>query len=1044
MRFTSLFLLLAVGTAACGGGSASSVEPECASDEACARSAAAPCQRAVCGVDGLCGVDLAPNGEGCGEGGLCYAGDCRRPCEASADCAEEAAGGLCVATLLGPDLESGLCFTPEAVTCAADEDCQHVLAGVCRGRACVAGLCTIVDEADGRPCELGACLEGSCRVPCAPGTQAACPIGAQCVASAAGAVCVPLAELSCDAEADCASLVTPTCHEARCDEGGCAVAVAADGSPCGGSQVCWQGACVGSGGCGPEGTCAPGRLCVSLDERAVCVPEGQLACDVLEDCQIITAPSCAELTCDPVAGRCALTPRADGTGCGEHRVCTQGTCRAACADSAICEEGELCLDLTDRAGGVCQPITCTTPEDCDGILAGLDPCEAVTCNSLTNRCQIAKVPDNTSCDDGDLCNGVWRCVLGTCFEVIEPASCPQVPGAPCTAFVCDPVSGACQPQPTLEGEACEDGNPCTSASTCADGLCTGGETTCEDCALDQECELLDDGDRCNGTWRCIEGICTYDPATVVSCAPVDEECLSAACAPDTGLCAPAPSDEGLPCKVSSDLCDARYQCEAGTCALLEEPVGCASPGPCLEAACDPNTGTCAATALPAAQTLYEGDFDSEADFGGWYELPPADDGSTWQVDGQRTWEGAWALYFGDADLRALSAGDGPVSGALETAPLTFSEEGGGAVLRFALWTDLDPRPAGDRVAVEAQVMPSGDADGTIVPLFELGPARLANQGRWLEHVVPLHELAGATARLRFVVDSLDGVANSGEGVYLDAVRVTEVARCCADDGDCGGLPRGWCEAARCDALSACVAEAEPPLDGACYLADEGRCAAPFELDEGGCEACLPWIDPAAWQGALYEQGFEWAPEDGWSVAVNTAGDLLGAAPVEAPGPSGERSLHLGEPDGDGYASDGQAFDLVLVSDAVPITDDAPLTLALDWKADVVPAAGDRVQVSVRWLGREDEQVLALIDGTSGDDLTAWRQESFEITPLPGEALVLRVHFHGVGAPEAEGHAGVLIDHIRLTRACDDDVEEPVGGDGTGNGSAGQDTPKTDP
>ena len=1020
MRFTALFLLLAVGTIACGGDAAGVAVSECASDEACAHLAAAPCQRAACGDDGSCALVLTPNGEACGEAGLCYAGDCRTPCEASADCAVGAAGALCVATLLGPDLESGLCFAPEAVACGADDDCQHVLAGACRGRACVAGVCAIVDEADGGPCALGACLEGSCRVPCAPGTQAACPIGTQCVASAAGVVCVPLVELSCAAEADCASLVTPTCHEARCGEGGCVVAQAADGSPCGGSQVCWQGACVGSDGCGPEGGCEPGRLCVAQGERAVCVPEGQLGCDGPEDCQPITAPPCAEVTCEPDEGRCALAPRADGTSCGEHLICTQGTCRAACADSASCDEGELCQDLTDRAGGVCQPITCTTPEDCDGILAGLAPCEAVTCNSLTNRCQIAKVPDNTSCDDGDLCNGVWRCVLGTCFEVIEPVSCPQVPGAPCTEFVCDSSSGACQPQPTLEGEACEDGNPCTSATACAGGLCTGGETTCEDCALDQECEPLDDGDRCNGTWRCIEGICTYDPGTIVSCAPVGEECLSAACDPDTGLCAPAPSDEGLPCKVSSDLCDARYQCEAGTCALLEEPVGCASPGPCLASACDPNTGTCAVTTLPAAQTLYEGDFDSEEGFVAWYELPSGADGSHWQIDDQRTWEGALALYFGDAELRALSAGDGPVSGALETGPLTFPEGEPGAVLRFALWTDLDPRPVGDRVAVEARVEADDGADELVLPLFELGPARLANQGRWLEHVVPLHDLAGQTARLRFVVDSLDAVANSGEGVYLDAVRVSEAARCCADDGDCGGLPRGYCEAARCDALSACVAIAEPGLAVGCYLEAEARCAAPFELDPAGCEACLPWIDATAWQGALYEQGFEWAPEAGWSVAVNTAGASLGAAPLEAAGPSGEISLHLGALDGEGYASDGQAFDLVLVSDAIPIMDDAPLTLALDWKADVVPGAGDRVQVSARWLGREDEEALVLIDGSSDAALADWRQDSFDVTPLAGEALVLRIHFHGAGAPEAAGHAGVLIDHVRLTRACEDD------------------------
>ncbi len=71
--------------------------------------------------------------------------------------------------------------------------------------------------------------------------------------------------------------------------------------------------------------------------------------------------------------------------------------------------------------------------------------------------------------------------------------------------ICD--RGACVPG--HEGEACDDGDPCSAASVCRDGLCfpTAGGGTC------------DDGDSCTVDDKCLAGICV---GTLVLEGPCDD------------------------------------------------------------------------------------------------------------------------------------------------------------------------------------------------------------------------------------------------------------------------------------------------------------------------------------------------------------------------------------------------------------------------------------------------------------------------------------------------------------------------------------------
>jgi hypothetical protein len=64
-----------------------------------------------------------------------------------------------------------------------------------------------------------------------------------------------------------------------------------------------------------------------------------------------------------------------------------------------------------------------------------------------------------------------------------------------------------------------------------------------------------------------------------------------------------------------------------------------------------------------------------------------------------------------------------------------------------------------------------EADGTTLELWNKSAAGFSTQ-KWFEAEVGLGALAGKTVTLRFVFDTNDGVANNGEGVYLDEIAIT--------------------------------------------------------------------------------------------------------------------------------------------------------------------------------------------------------------------------------------------------------------------------------
>ena len=169
--------------------------------------------------------------------------------------------------------------------------------------------------------------------------------------------------------------------------------------------------------------------------------------------------------CDPeppVDGDADIEDDADVTVCDPAEEC----CSAAdCTDGIFCNGVERCVEGECELG---EPI------DCDDGLA----CTTDECDEYSNLCVYE--PDNSACDDDDLCNGTERC---------EPADSDA------------DEEGCIQGLPLI----CDDGDDCTT-DFCDDNECRArvrdgdgdghGDRTCQVCSPDdpEDCVRGDDCD----------------------------------------------------------------------------------------------------------------------------------------------------------------------------------------------------------------------------------------------------------------------------------------------------------------------------------------------------------------------------------------------------------------------------------------------------------------------------------------------------------------------------------------------------------------------
>ncbi len=283
---------------------------------------------------------------------------------------------------------------------------------------------------------------------------------------------------------------------------------------------------------------------------------------------------CTDDICDPAIG-CVNDVKDDGTSCDDGNMCN---------GVSTCQEGA-CTETT-------EPVTCSASDVCHDV---------GTCEPSTGVCSDPAKDDGTSCDDGNMCNGVSTCQEGACTETTEPVAC-SASDVCHDVGTCEPSTGVCSDPAKDDGTSCDDGNMCNGVSTCQEGACT--ETTepvtCDapgECQNPGVCDpedgicdyspntgdTCDDGNACTKNDVCVDGSCT--PGAAISCDD-GNVCTDDSCDPDTGCqytYNTAPCNDGVAC-TTGDVCS------DGTCAGTPDNSKCNDGISCTDDVCDPYAG----------------------------------------------------------------------------------------------------------------------------------------------------------------------------------------------------------------------------------------------------------------------------------------------------------------------------------------------------------------------------------------------------------------------------------------------------------------------
>jgi hypothetical protein len=151
--------------------------------------------------------------------------------------------------------------------------------------------------------------------------------------------------------------------------------------------------------------------------------------------------------------------------------------------------------------------------------------------------------------------------------------------------------------------------------------------------------------------------------------------------------------------------------------------------------------------------------------------------SKWQaVTGKKAKTGTGSLYYGN--LAKNNFDDGPTSGTVTSKPLTIAK-GEKTTLSFSLWMDTESGTTYDKfevtliIAGKKYLVWTKQAQGFKVKA-------------WVDYKVDLSAFGGMNASIEFLFNTTDGIANNGEGVYLDDIALDRscAARTCKSVSEC--------------------------------------------------------------------------------------------------------------------------------------------------------------------------------------------------------------------------------------------------------------------
>jgi cysteine-rich repeat protein len=337
---------------------------------------------------------------------------------------------------------------------------------------------------------------------------------------------------------------------------------------------------VALAGCGDETTSPDGGTDaeVAMDAfvpTAVCGDgevEGDEACD---DGNTEGGDGCsADCASDETCGNGVVDP---GEVCDDGNTDNGDGCSAGCDSDETCGNsvvdfgvGEVCDDGDTEGGDGCS-ADCTSDETCgNGVVdpgeecddGGTEPGDGCDASCMSEACTEA-----ADCDDGNPCNGEETCDGGFCAAgtaLDEGAEC-DADGMAATRDIC--VRGACMPS-TCGDRYVDPG--ATPAEECDDGNAASGDgcdaCTLESCSVASDC---DDGNPCTSGHSCADGtcdlgtrrsdgtLCDADGTTATRDICFDGLCVQSACGDgyvDFGATPAEECDDGN--TVSGDGCEA--------------------------------------------------------------------------------------------------------------------------------------------------------------------------------------------------------------------------------------------------------------------------------------------------------------------------------------------------------------------------------------------------------------------------------------------------------------------------------------------------------
>jgi hypothetical protein len=376
----------------------------------------------------------------------------------------------------------------------------------------------------------------------------------------------------------------------------------------------------------------------------------------------------------------------------------------------------------------CPPEPCTSTPQChDDKLCTVDACVGGFCDHApVEGCCVA----DADCNDFNYCT-IDACIGGKCKSESIPGCCFSSDecedGNVCTADVCDPVAGCLHVPNTA---FCTDGDLCTVSDKCSNGVCKGTPIACDD-----------DDDVCT-TDSCKQGTCVFTPTgadgccqTAADCSDGDpctvESCVEGSCNLVNTCC-----QSDLECSDGDDVCTIDT-CVAGDCIYQQTNApGCCNP-------------------LPASYAFAVGNpqgftFSNGSPF------------SKWQVHTGKSKSAPAALYYGNPSIGSYN--DGQTSGAV-TSPAVAIPNKNGVQLRFWLYMDTESSVSYDQLFVYAL---AGGAPATIWSKSSYATGAMAV---WKQMVVNLDAYKGKNVQFQWFFNTIDGVFNSTEGVYVDDIEI---------------------------------------------------------------------------------------------------------------------------------------------------------------------------------------------------------------------------------------------------------------------------------